>query len=168
MPPAQLEKKLGPAEQSSADGTKTPTNEAQQPVPAFPPTLHIELLQADKATLTSINEFFIDTASSDKHPRASRLSPFRTSFAPDTSFKVHTKAPLTESDATALNATSFRGVGYRAKRSSSWSDVHVKRVKEFRNAKRDSSAPSASPLENDGPCDQDCDTVRVGNQQGRW
>jgi hypothetical protein len=36
----------------------------------------------------------------------------------------------------------------------------VKRVKEFRNAKRDSSAPSASPLENDGPCDQDCDTVR--------
>ena len=32
VPPAQLEKKLGPAEQSSADGTKTPTNEAQQPV----------------------------------------------------------------------------------------------------------------------------------------
>ena len=42
VPPAQLEKKLGPAEQSSADGTKTPTNEAQQPVPAFPPALRID------------------------------------------------------------------------------------------------------------------------------
>eukprot|EP01047_Picozoa_sp_COSAG01_P048863 COSAG01_NODE_4791_length_4740_cov_9.356820_2_plen_172_part_00 len=56
-----------------------------------------------------------------------------------------------QSDATALNAKSFRGVGYRAKQSSSRSDVHMTQGKEIHNAEQDSSAPTAGPLENGGP-----------------